>query len=367
MNLKKVTILLLSSTSLATFSSQVIAQTSTLPAIKISGFADVYYAAFNDSVGAGNFQKWPSISSRSHQFGLNTIQLTAQYDGDKFRAISTIHFGDIAKSTWDGTYNPIMEAHAGVKLSKKWWLDAGFFRTHVGTEGLLPKENITSSVAVATFHEPYYQSGARFNFKPNSKLELNIFLLNGYNIYIDNNKKKSVGVLLNYTINDKAAFGYSNYLGDDAADGATAQMRVYQNAFFNYDAKKFKLQIGGDFGMQNKSDFRDTNNVKTASMFSGVVTGKYKIKKVHGVYARFEIFHDPTGFLCTKYPDNMGKQGGYSLTGLTLGGEYKPNDNSYIRLETRQIQMGNNQLLFTTNGKASSTRMELLINFGISF
>ena len=67
--------------------------------------------------------------------------LNAQYDGEKVRGIVTLHFGDIPKATWSGTYNYIMEAHAGVRLCKKLWLDAGFFRTHFGTEGLLPKEN----------------------------------------------------------------------------------------------------------------------------------------------------------------------------------------------------------------------------------
>lgn len=54
---------------------------------KISGYADAYYVHYTDSVGTGNYQKFPSISPRSNQFGLNTAQLSFQYDAEKFRGI----------------------------------------------------------------------------------------------------------------------------------------------------------------------------------------------------------------------------------------------------------------------------------------
>ncbi len=82
------------------------------------------------------------------------------------------------------------KANAGVRLCKNLWLDAGFFRTHVGTEGLFPKENITSSVAVATYFEPYYEAGLKLSYAATEKLALSLYVLNGYNLYEDNNKKE---------------------------------------------------------------------------------------------------------------------------------------------------------------------------------
>ncbi|MEP7197815.1 MAG: outer membrane beta-barrel protein [Saprospiraceae bacterium] len=337
------------------------------PQFKISGYVDAYYAYFTDSVGTGEFQKWPTISSRSNQFGLNTMMLTAQYDADRVRGIVSIHYGDIAKSAWSNTYNPILEAHAGVRLSKKVWLDAGFFRTHIGTEGLLPKENICSSIAVGTFNEPYYQSGARLNYKSN-KLEVNLFALNGYNLFEETNKKKSLGLQVLYALNDKGSIGYCNYIGDDSPDAdSVSHLRIYHNLFFNYDANKIKLQIGGDYGSQKNSDLRDTLLTKNANVFSGIIAIKYKIKKVHGIYARYEIFNDPTGFLGGMFTDKTGKQTGYILGGITVGGEYKPTDNTYIRIEGRQIQLDKDQEFFYTNSKNTNARMEIFVNLGISF
>ncbi|HET6991341.1 MAG TPA: outer membrane beta-barrel protein, partial [Bacteroidia bacterium] len=206
-------------------------------ALKFSGYVDAYYAYYTDSVGTGNYQQFPSISPRSNAFGLNTAMLTAQYDGEKVRGVVTLHYGDIARCAWSSTFNPVMEAHVGVRLCKnnKLWLDAGFFRTHFGTEGLLPKENFASAVSVNTYYEPYFESGIRLNYNPCDKVAIYVYALNGYNMFEDNNNKKSLGTLATYALGDKGNFGYSNYIGDDSPQGDTvSHLRIHQNLFFNY-------------------------------------------------------------------------------------------------------------------------------------
>ncbi|MBI3509351.1 MAG: outer membrane beta-barrel protein [Bacteroidetes bacterium] len=339
----------------------------TEPAIKVSGYVDAYYAYYTDSVGDNKDQQFPSISPRSKTFGLNTAMITAQYDGEKTRGIVSLHFGDIARSAWSPVFNPIMEAHAGIRLCSKLWIDAGFFRTHFGTEGLLPKENICSSVSVNTFYEPYYESGVRLNYNPCEKLALYFYALNGYNMYEDNNHKKSFGMLANYTMaDDKGSFGYSNYIGDDSPTGDTiSHLRIHQNLFFNYQYKKMKIQVGGDFCYQ-KNSFSYISK-KPGMMGSGVMSFKYQCCKSSSVYTRGEIFQDPSGFMSTRFIDWEGNVTGYKLWGTTVGVEYKPTENSYLRAEVREISMDQWQKIFYTNGKDVSTRTELLINMGISF
>ena len=332
-----------------------------------SGYVDAYYAYYTDSLGGvGSYQKFPSISAKSNAFGLNTAQITAQYDADKVRGIVTLHYGDIAKSAWSPLFNNIMEAHAGIRLSKKLWLDAGFFRTHIGAEGLLPKENFTSSVSVTTFYEPYYESGARLNYNPNEKLSINLFLLNGYNIYEDNNNSKSFGMLVTYALGDKGSIGYNNYIGDDTPSGADTinHSRSYHNVFVNYTIKKLKIQLGLDFATQKNSDY--TNGTETAAMNSGLLALKYQLKEKVAVYGRGEFFNDPQGFMSGVIIDRTGKYTGLKSIGGTFGIEYKPTDNTYLRIEGRQIQMQKDQDIFVNNGHTINRR-ELLINLGISF
>jgi hypothetical protein len=338
---------------------------SVAASIKVSGYVDAYYAYYTDSLPLGSFQKFPSISPRSNQLGLNTAMITAQYDGDKVRGLVTLHFGDIPRSAWSSTMNMLMEAHAGILLHKNLWLDAGIFRTHFGTEGLLPRENFASAVSVNTYFEPYYEAGARLNYNPNDKLSVNLYLLNGYNLIEENNGKKSMGMLVSYALSDKGSVGYSDYIGDDSPAGdSVSHLRIHNNVFWNYQFGKLKTQIGGDYCFQKNSD--TTGKVNT-SMYSGVLSLKFQGTEKFAVYARGELFNDPQGCMSGVMIDKAGKHTGVKMWGGTFGLEYKPSDNSYIRLEGRQIQMDKDQEIFHWNNKNVSSRTEMMINLGVSF
>ena len=337
------------------------------PKLKISGYVDGYYAYYTDSVGTGNFQKFPSVSPRSNQFGLNTAMLSFQYDAQKVRGVVTLHYGDIPRSAWSSTLNNVMEAHAGIRLSKKLWLDAGIFRTHFGTEGLLPKENLLSSISVNTFCEPYFEAGARLNYLPNDKWSISIYGLNGYNLIEDNNKKKSFGMLITYAFSDAGNVGYSNYVGDDSPEtDSISHLRIHQNLFFNYQHKKLKIQIGGDYGIQQNTDLIYNKNI-SASIVSGVASFKYQLREKWGVAIRGEGFSDPQGFMGGVIVNSQNKATGLKLWGVTAGAEYKPTADSYIRIEGRQLQMEKNQEIFYWDKKNTSRRLEVSCSVGISF
>lgn len=333
--------------------------------IQLSGYVDGYYAHYTDIVSIGNYQKFPSVCPREG-FGLNTAMITGSYDAEKVRGIVSVQFGDIARSAWSGTYNNIMEAHAGIRLCPKVWLDGGFFRTHFGTEGLLPKENIASSIALCTWFEPYFESGFRLNYNPNDKISLNVFILNGYNMYEDNNDKKSFGLLATYALSDKGNIGYSNYIGDDTPPVADSisHLRIHNNLFWNYHFGKLQTQIGIDYCIQENSDTLGKNS---ASMFSGVLGLKYQVKEKFAIYTREEILNDPMGFMTGILIDKQNKQTGLNESGITLGVEYKPTGNSYVRLEGRQLMMDPDQEIFRWNNSNTASRMEILFHFGVSF
>jgi len=333
--------------------------------LTLSGYADGYYAYYTDSVGAGNFQKFPTTAARSNSFGLNIAMLGLKYTTDKLRAVITLHYGDIPLSAWASKYNNIQEAYAGVRISKKLWADIGFFRTHIDAESALPKENITASVTVATYHEPYYEAGARLSYKPNSKLSFDLYVLNGYNLYEDNNDKKSFGLLATYACNDALSIGYSNYIGSNAERGdSISRFRNYENVFLNYQKKRIKMQAGFNFCNQRNAD---TLQNSTANLFSGFATARYSVCSKAGVYARGEFFNDASGFLSGSFTDKINRTTGVKLWGVTVGTEFKPTENSYIRLEGRELQCEKNQQIFRWRGTNKSNRSEIIFLTGIYF
>ncbi len=340
----------------------------TVSTFSITGYVDGYYAYYSDSVGPGNFQKWPNTSPRNNSPSLNTAMLSMLYNAEKVRAAAVFSFGDFAACTWaPAPYNNVMEAHVGFKVNSKFWIDAGMFRTHFGTEFLLPGENLTSSITVGTFYEPPFESGLRLNFDPTRKLEINLFLLNGYGMFVDNNNQKSFGAGVTYAINDNTGIGYTNYIGDDnpVAYTGPAHLRIHQNAFLNYKHKKITVQTGMDFCMQQNSDLQ--SGTESATMWSALATLKYQAAKRCAVYGRAEVFSDPNGIMSGVLLDKTGKLTGYKLWGATAGLEYKPTEESYIRLESRLIAMDKDQYIFINNGTSDNKRIEVMLNAGVTF
>ena len=330
------------------------------------------YAYYSDSVGVNNYQKFPDVSPKSNVFGINIVQLTAQYAGEKARFVGTLHYGDIAASAWSPVYNMIQEANVGVRLTKKIWLDAGLFKTHIGTEALLPKDNIASSLAIITFYEPWWQAGFKLSIAPNDKLLICLHLLNGYNTYIDNNSSKSFGLAVSYALGDKGSIGYYNLIGDEFPDSIKIRhLRMLHNLVFNYQLRDdFKISIGADYITQENSCIADSMGKgwdQTAAAYSGIITLKYQPAAKFAVYIRGETFADPHGFLTGTIRDVKNKETGYKLYGGTIGVEIKPMENAYIRLEGRDIIMDNNQKIFRTNGTNTNSRAEVMMNIGVWF
>jgi hypothetical protein len=135
---------------------------------------------------------------------------------------------------------------------------------------------------------------------------------------------------------------------------------------FNYAfSKKVQLLVGFDLISQQHSDLKDSTKSAYANSF--ILTVKYQSTKHFGMYYRLEAFNDPQGFLTGVIVNTENKATGYMLTGITLGMEYKPTDNSYIRLEGRGIQMNDTQDIFYTNGQYTSGRGEVMLNMGVWF
>ncbi len=339
----------------------------TVPKVVFSGYVDAYYAYYTDSVGDGNFQQFPTVSPRSG-FGLNVAMVSARYDGKKYRGVIALQYGDIPKSAWSPDFNNILEAHAGLRLCKKLWLDAGFFRTHFGTEALYPKENLASSITVDTWHEPFYECGMRLDYAPTDKLTIDLYVLNGYNLYVDNNAKKSVGLLATYALGDHGNIGYSNYIGDDTPTAADSisHLRFENNLFLNYTIKKLTMQAGVDYCTQQNSNLSLVPDVSGAA-YSALLTLKYACTKHFAVVAREEWFDDPEGFLDGVRTDKNGYATGLNLTGTTIGAEYKPTPDSYLRLEGRQLITDPDQEIFRWDNENTNVRFEAMLNLGVSF
>ncbi len=332
--------------------------------LSVGLYVDAYYAAYSGSPAAP-YAEYVTVGARDNSLGLNVAQFSLHYTQARLRGNFTFHSGDIAGASWSADFPYVQEANVGLRLGGDWWLDAGFFRTHIGTESFLPKNNLLSSTAYVTYNEPFYQAGARLSYAPaGTKWHVEAWLLNGYNSFVDNNGAKSVGMLISYAPTEATSLTYTNLLGNEAEPQANTNLfRVYQNAYWNQQwGDHFSSILGFDLGIQSNS--RLAGAEQSALLYAGLLTLRYQFDPSWSVTTRGEVFHDENGFISGVLPVRGGGLAGADLTALTLGTEYRPSPNAYLRAEARYARTPEDVQLFADDRTFTDRRWELLFTFG---
>ena len=333
--------------------------TSSNATLLISGYVSTYYASYDDeAVDNNGFVKFATMAPRSKEFGLNMALISMQYHGKNIRSGLGIHFGDIAKAVWPTEFNMIQEANAGFRLHKKLWIDAGFFRSHIGIESTQPRENITSSMSLANNFEPYYLAGAKLTYVVSDKVALQINSFNSFNSYVETNKNTLVGFSMIIDPNENVSFTYNFISGDETPTGALIKkQRYYNNIYASYKTRKVYLGAEFNYGWQEHSKKNDVT--ANATVLSGLIVGKYQFHKKFGAYARQEYFSDPdnvlTGTLST----------GKNVFGTTAGMEYKPFKNVALSGEGRVLQT--DELIFKQGSFLTNRRLEFTVCLDLWF
>lgn len=331
--------------------------------LSFSAYTDAYYSYFTNEMEPNALQPYTTVSPRSKRFGLNVAQVGMGYIAANVRANLTLHWGDIAQATWSEEFTNIQEANVGFKIAENWWFDAGFFTTHIGTESFLPKNNLLSSTAVATYNEPFYQAGARIAYEGSEKFYAEFWVLNGYNRFLDINDAKSFGLLFSYNFKENTSLTYTNLLGDEASENLNfRQFRIYQNLYLNTSFnERFLLTVGGDLGIQNNSRLPEME--KNAVMYNALATLRYRFNEQWSVTGRAEVFNDSNGFISGLVPTVNNNLQGLELWGITLGSEFRPASNAYFRGEARVLDLDKNTVLFSENFSRNN-RWELKFTMG---
>jgi hypothetical protein len=325
------------------------------------GYVSAYYAHYTDETNNGGFVQFPTMAARNNQFALNLAQLSMQYRSKNVRGNITMHYGDLPASVWSTDYNLIQEANVGFKIVKKLWLDAGFFKTHIGVESIQPRENITSSMSVVNFYDPYYLSGAKLTYEVNGRLSVQVNAFNTYNGFVETNKKKAIGASVLYDLNKHVSFSYNFLSNDDTPDDVkTKHMRYLHNLYATIKTAKWSVGIDANFATQQNSvtqPLKDSS--KTAITYGGLIVAKYHIIKTFGIYGRVEYFSDPNNVFT-----GQTMTGNY-ITGGTVGFEYTPHKNVSFSVEGRELQSDN--LIFKENGYMTNQRYEFIACLDIWF
>jgi hypothetical protein len=327
--------------------------------LELGGYVSSYYAHYSDETTVDGFVQFPTMAPKNNQFGLNMVALSFSYLSTKVRSKIILHYGDIPKSVWSDSYNMIQEAYAGARICKKLWFDAGFFKTHIGLESIQPRENVTSSMAVATYYDPYYLCGAKLTYEVSPRLSLQLNAFDGYNGFVDNNKNKAYGFSAIYDVNDRISITYNLLTSDETPDPIkTTHQRIYQDLYASFKFKRLSLGAEINYGLQRHTLERDT--ARTAYMASGLIVAQYQLIKLLAIYGRAEYFSDPDQILTGKQL-SLGRY----LYGGTLGFELTLYKNVSFSAESRYLLC--DRSIFRQGSTYGNTRYEIIGCFDIWF
>ena len=333
----------------------------------ISGYLDTYYAGYSDTSNNQGFQKFPTAAPRNNQFGINILQISAKYQSSKFRGVTTLFYGDCPQSAWSPYLNLIQEANLGFQITKHLWLDAGYFRTHLGLESIQPRENMAISFATTTYFEPYFLSGAKLTWEYSKKITFQVNAFNGFNTFQETNKNKAVGFSSVFTPNSKLNISFSTLFCDESSIYfPRKQSRSYSDLILIYKTHRLTLGAEINYGYQTNSKLIDT--LSSAQMYSSLIAFKYRFSSKFASYCRGEIFSDPDEILTGPIVNETHKFVGLDIKGLTLGSEFKVIPNSYLRIEGRALKTKyKDEKIFYNQGQSSNLRYEIIVGLGVWF
>lgn len=336
---------------------------------KVSGYVDAYYAYDNDDNGS-SLRQFSAVAPIRDQFRLNLAQVTGSYSADKVRGVVTLQFGDIPYYNWPQTPNQylqhIQEANIGFQPAKNLWFDIGYFLTHIGAEGIIPINNNFSTLALTTNFEPFYQSGIKLSYAFSDKVYGSLFLLNGYNVFADNNKNLSGGMQFGVKIRKNLELVYNNILGNEQPSGSKGKTRFFNNLVVKYSPyDKLDILFGADYAIQQESKL--TDSLSAADLYGGLLSFRYKFAPKFSMMLRLETYQDKNGILSGTYMNNDSVFTGLESHGISFGIEHRPVENGYLRIETRYLKTPDNLRIFSLNKNPEDSRTELILSGGISF
>lgn len=339
---------------------------SAMGTLIIHGYVGSYYALYSDSIKAGRYQQFPTEAPTGNTIGLDIAQIGMRYVSERTHANLTLHTGDIPASCWSSKFNFIQEANAGFRIAKRLWLDMGFFRTHIGLESIQPRENITSSIAITSYFEPYFMSGAKLTYKANEKLYIQANVFNSFNTFIETNDRKAIGISTLYEPTEYLSITFNSLLNDNhPIDSNQTLTRIYNNFYLVWRKERWTIGCEANLGLEEAKKNVGTHGWK--GMCSSLLAAKYSFGHGFSGYGRLDYFSDPHEILTGPVYNDFHKLIGLQVASYTAGMEWKPSAVSYVRIESRWVQTAAHQPIFYLDQIPNRNRYEGSLTMGVWF
>jgi hypothetical protein len=161
---------------------------------RVDGYVDAYYG-YDFSNPSSRDKAYFVSSARHNELTINLAYIDVRIASPRFRARFVPGFGTFMNANYaaePGVLKNIVEANAGVKLFKDRdiWFDFGVFTSPYTNESPISKDHLMYTRSLAPEYVPYYISGGKLTLPLSKKVNLYLYILNGWQLIQDNNSQK---------------------------------------------------------------------------------------------------------------------------------------------------------------------------------
>ncbi len=303
--------------------------------VSVGGLVDTYYGYdFNEP--EGSLRPYCVSSARHNEININLAYIDLKYKNNFVRAHLVPGFGTYINDNYNtekGSLKNLVEANAGVKLSKKKeiWLDAGILGSPYTNETAISKDHLMYTRSLAPEFTPYYLAGVKLSATLNKKWNAYLYVVNGWQQIQDNNNPLSVGTQIEYRPNDYVLLNWDTYIGSEYSQAAPEfRTRYFTDLYLIYKPRgKCSLTSCVYAGRQDKKNASGQESRVYWGQANIIVN--YQFTSRSSLSARAEYFSDPASVMIVPV---TGIQG-FDVFSASLGYKLKITENAFFRLENR--------------------------------
>ncbi|MHA8059916.1 outer membrane beta-barrel protein [Aquirufa beregesia] len=254
-------------------------------AVQISGYAEGYYLV--DPVNKAAHERGSIFFNhgRANQLDLNLGILGVSWTKGPLSAQISGMLGTYSRrnlASESSFWRNIFELNISYQLAKNWGITAGIFPSHIGFESAKNADNWTLSRSFVAENSPYYGSGIRMFFKPNTSWTYSLFVLRGWQHIQDLNP--ALGTQITYVAANSWTWNSSGFMGNEGNG-----LRVFHDFYLVVPlSKKVKMVLISDMGFQNEFWHGE------ALMVQAKLSNKWKLA------GRLEQFSDSKAIVLTQ-------------------------------------------------------------------
>lgn len=322
---------------------------------KIGAYADFYFG-YAGGVNSGERVPYFVSSANNLQPSLNLAFVEFEYSSKYFRGRFVPGIGSYMTANYASepvALRYILEGYIGVSPypKKNVWIDAGIFSSPYTNETPVSWDHLMYTRSLAPEYVPYYIFGVRASAAVHKKLNVYLYVLNGWQQIVDQNSGKSVSVQLEFKPAPRHTISWNFYAGDERKKAKPYdRMRYYTDLYWIFQSgKRWSATSCVYLGVQQKS-----GPDKNVLWWQANLIGQYRIHPKLSISGRIEYFSDPSSAVATPLfgqPSISMFSGGICLN-------YKPLPFTLLRLEFRQF--ASPYRLYGASWSHSSNRMNWL-------